>query len=116
MVGVRERSKDARSKSNLNQLKTALRLFYNDNQNYPATGSIDEPVPGAIFSGTGDVVYMQEVPVFDSYEQTSNGDGFLISVEMENEGDPEICESWTRCGVVGSCVQGEESAYYICAN
>ncbi len=116
MVGVRERAKDARSKSNLNELKTALRLFYNDNQNYPATGSVDEPTPGSTFAGPGGIVYMQEVPNFDSYAQTNSGDGFLVGVTMDNEGDPEICESWTRCGVAGSCVQGTNVEYYVCAN
>lgn len=113
MVSVRERAKDARTKSNLNELKTALRLYYNDNQNYPDTATL--PAPGNTFqSGTG-VVYMQEVPYYDSYAPTNNNDGFLVSAELENEADTEICESWNRCGQP-SCVAGTDTTFYMCAD
>jgi len=112
MVGVRERAKDARSKSNLNELKTALRLYYNDNQNYPATDAL--PNPGATFEDG--VVYMQEVPFYIDYIQQNNGDGFLVSTELETASDHEICESWSSCNVAGTCTVGTDVTYYVCAN
>lgn len=39
-VGARERAKDAKAKSEFQQLKTALRLYYNDYGYYPCDGSI----------------------------------------------------------------------------
>jgi general secretion pathway protein G len=35
-LGARERARDSKKKSELSQLKTALRLYYNDYQRYPA--------------------------------------------------------------------------------
>jgi prepilin-type N-terminal cleavage/methylation domain-containing protein len=115
MVGVRERARDARVKADLNELKTALRLYYNDAQEYPDTGSVNVPAPGTTFS-SGGTVYMNEVPQFDSYTQQNSGDGFLIQVELENEGDPDVCASWNRCGVTGSCAAGTETTNYVCAD
>ena len=37
--GTRERARDTKRKSDLNQMKNALRLWYNDYQKYPATGT-----------------------------------------------------------------------------
>ncbi len=37
--GVRERARDAKRKSDLSQMKNALRLWYNDYQKYPSTGN-----------------------------------------------------------------------------
>lgn len=38
-LGARERSRDAKKKAELNQVKTALRLYYNDFNHYPAQSS-----------------------------------------------------------------------------
>ncbi len=38
-LGARERARDSKKKSELNQLKTALRLYYNDFQRYPPVAS-----------------------------------------------------------------------------
>lgn len=114
MVSVRERAKDARKKSNLNEFKTALRLYYNDNQNYPQAAEI--PAQGNSFTGAGGVVYMQEVPEYLDYTVTPTRDGFTLSVELENLSDTEICESWTKCGVAGTCETGTDSVFYMCAD
>lgn len=114
MVSVRERAKDARKKSNLNELKTALRLYYNDNQNYPTAGNL--PAPGGTFSSGGGVVYMQEVPEYSTYTLSNNGDSFTVSVELDNTSDTEICESWTKCGVAGTCEVGTDTTFYICSD
>ncbi|NCS97452.1 MAG: type II secretion system protein [Candidatus Pacebacteria bacterium] len=114
MVSVRERAKDTRKKSNLNEFKTALRLYYNDNQNYPQAAAI--PAPGASFSSAGGVVYMQEVPEYTNYAVDATGDGFTLGVDLDNLSDTEICESWDRCNVAGTCVVGTDATYYICAD
>lgn len=114
MVSVRERAKDARKKSNLNELKTALRLYYNDNQNYPLAA--DVPSPGSSFTSAGGTVYMQEVPEYSTYTLYNNGDSFRVSVELDNTSDTEICESWTKCGVSDACTIGTDTTFYICSD
>ncbi|MCA9368917.1 MAG: type II secretion system protein [Pseudomonadales bacterium] len=113
MVSVRERAKDSQKKSNLNEFKTALRLYYNDNQNYPDVSEV--PAQGSPFVGTGGVVYMQEVPEYASYTVDATGDGFTLGVDLDNLSDTEICESWSRCGE-NSCVIGTSATYYVCAD
>ena len=123
MIDIRQRGSDSSKKSNLNELRTAMRLFYNDYQQFPnensgmfaGCGGVDQYCgPGDSFE-IGDTIYMQSVPEYESYEQLNNGDGFRISIELDNSADTEICESWNRCGVSGTC-SSDETLYYVCAN
>ena len=118
MVGVRERAKDARTQANLDSIKTALRLYYNDYQGYPQVA--DGPVEGSDFTNlTGTVVYMDEIPTFSGYGYSLPGaddENFLLQAELENEADQEICDSWARCNVGGTCTTGTDTTYYLCAN
>jgi len=81
---ARERGRDARRKSDFHQIKTALRLYYNDNQAFPAD----------IIFGSAWTPYMNEVP-FDplnvglliySYTYVSDNEYFLIAC-LENAND-----------------------------
>lgn len=118
MVSVRERAKDARKKANLNEFKTALRLYYNDHQNYPQV--VNMPAQGTSFVGPGGVVYMQEVPEYSGYSVNTTRDSFRMSVELENLSDAEICESWSRCPAlaadVNTCTTGTTSTYFVCSD
>lgn len=104
LVGMRERARDAKKKSELVQLKKALRLYYNDNQSYPAasSGDINGASPATEFTNTaGDVVYMNEVPEYDSYTVSGDGEEFTLSIELENAADPDLATSQTKCGGSG---------------
>lgn len=92
LMGFRERARDTGKKADLNQLKKALRLYYNDNQEYP--GSI--PAAGSEFS-TGDTVYMKEVPEHDDYGVSDTGEQFVLTIELDNESDDDIGDSQSRC-------------------
>lgn len=50
MLGARGRARDAKVKAEMKELKNALRLFYNDFSQYPATGDSNNP-----FYGCGEV-------------------------------------------------------------
>lgn len=113
VVGVRQRAADARRKSDLRQLKSALRLYYNDFQNYPVgAGTLDgcgaagDTACTTQFSaGSGPTMYMSELPA--EYEYYSDGlDGFLLVVTLDNLSDTEIATSQTRCNL------GSRAAYY----
>jgi general secretion pathway protein G len=105
-VGIRERAVDTRTKNDLQQLKKALRLYYNDHQEYPDTN--DGPTPGGSFED-GDSVYMKDTPTEFEYTQTNNGEGFVLIAPLENASDEDIIDSQARCDV-----EAEENEYVVC--
>jgi len=124
-VSSRERARDARRKHDLNEIKTALRLYYNDNQSYPEVVSF----------GTSWPPYMQVVPNDPLEERTygycvdDNRDKFLLFAQLENRGDSDINSSAARCGVssgtwsggacddLDDCFSGETNlCYYVCGD
>ncbi len=112
-VGVRERGADAALKNNANQLKTALRLYYNDFQNYPdASGGVLRGCtdgtaacsPGGEFSA-GMTTYMKVLPT--GFEYYSDGsEEFVIKVALANASDADIAASQQKCDL------GSRSGYY----
>ena len=111
----RERARDAVRKSDFANIRNALRIYYNDYQQYPASsggnimgcgagGVLACSWAGGSFTAEGNT-YMKKLPGNPSgeneysYTQTLGGEGFTLVVEMENEGDKNIAESQTRCGV-----------------
>lgn len=118
LQGARLRARDVQRKSDLNQVKTALRMYYNDNQNYPAdddSGNISGVAWGSQFGTT--TVYMKELPqdplgsswVDYYYTQTNSGEGFSLYTCLENKSDSSgsaVCGSLT-CSTVW-CYKVEE--------
>ena len=109
----RERARDAVRKSDFANIRSALRIYYNDYKQYQAgSGNIMGcgvggaqacSWGGGSFAADGNP-YMKQLPgnpsgTEYSYTQTNGGEGFLLQVEMENVGDESIAESQTRCGV-----------------
>jgi len=105
-VGIRGRASDASAKANLDQMKKALRLYYNDFQQYPASttdgnmlgcGSdgTSQCSPGGTFA-TGSTEYMKQLP--ETYEYYSDGiNEFIIEVTLTNQSDQDITQSQERC-------------------
>jgi len=106
MAAARARARDSSKKSSLTQLKTALRLYYNDYQAYP-TASGDDIMGcgpdgdeactlGSFSAGAGPTIYMRELPT-DIIYQSSSTDSFTVRVTIENASDPDILPSQTAC-------------------
>lgn len=127
LVGVRGRASDASLKNDLYQLKTALRLYYNDFQRYPRSqnGNImgcwadadSECSRGGEFEASS--VYMRQLP--DEYEYYSdNLDSFVLLVELNNLSDESIEASQARCQsqiqALGLSAEIEEGTYAVCAD
>lgn len=123
-VGIRGRAKDAKLKSNLEQMKTALRLYYNDYQQYPggSGGSMDGCGASGIAScsigsefsaGASSTVYMKELPEYTEYSQTNSGDGFYLGVILNNASDADIANSVLECDIGASAV---DDTFYVCAD
>jgi len=106
-VGTRERASDSQKIQNLNSLKNALRMYYNDNQAYP--------VDKFVILGTGFTGYMSNLgDTGFNYFQTNNGDGFLLQISLNNGANVDTGASQLKCGIaVGSTQAG---VYTICAN
>lgn len=112
----RSRARDVKRKNDLNQMKTALRLYYNDYQTYPAASA--GQIAGCGANGTtacawgsafsaNSVSYMGQLPPDPlnsgsytyTYAQRNSGDGFTITATIENASDDDDTTSQNRCGI-----------------
>lgn len=115
LIGARQRARDAAAKSDLAQLKAALRLYYNDFQKYPESsgGKIQGCGSGTStctdeLSANG-TMYMKALPSKFTYQKV-NDDAYLVSVVLENAGDPDITASASKCNVSSPGTNN----YYVC--
>lgn len=113
--GARERVRDSKRKSDLTQMKNALRLYYNDYQKYPLEdntkiagcgldGISSCPWGGTFSAGAASTIYMNQLPtdplVTQSYTYTSiNDDSYQLTSLLENAGDDSAAKSQVQCGV-----------------
>lgn len=123
-VGVRSRAADTRLKNDLNQMKTALRLYYNDYQRYPSSsigrmlgcgtaGTAICAEGGTFSAGNPSTVYMQELPEAFTYAVGASNESFTISTSLENPSDQDIEASADRCG---QTYTPGSTTYYVCSN
>lgn len=101
-MGMRERARDAQKIQDLNATKSALRLYYNDNQEYPDSNLDTSLVPK----------YMSSVDPGYNYTQTNSGDGFILQVNLEAGAGDEDIESQAKCGI-GTTI---DKVFAVCAN
>lgn len=141
-LGARERARDTKRKAEMNQLKSALRLYYNDYQEYPnnfnggvgklnyiqgcgASGTGNCPCSGTLDFAAGgagcDIVYMKKFPSeFGSsmyyYEIPDTvGNDFCLKVPLDNASDGDIAASQARCaGACSGLVSGTD--YAVCSD
>lgn len=127
MLGMRARARDARLKSELSELKTALQIYYSDNQKFPdaavggqmvacgATGTTN-CVWGESFA-TGTKTYMEHLPMAESgdiiYSQPSGDQGYLLKAPIESASDEEAARTAARCNV-GPSFSDTTTYYYAC--
>jgi general secretion pathway protein G len=135
-LGARERARDTKRKGEMSQLKSALRLYYNDYQVYPANfnggiGKINY-IQGCGASGTGncpcsatvefagggtgcDITYMKKFPTELGssmyYYRISSGDDFCLKVPLDNASDGDIAASQSRCA--GACAGLYSASDYV---
>lgn len=114
ILGARQRSEDLERKSELNQLKTALRLYYNDNQGYPAEA--DFPEPNTSFaSENGNSVYMKQTPDSEyQYFVDDNREQFRLTLLLDNLSDKDIQTSQTRCPKLTGMGDYTSATYVVC--
>jgi general secretion pathway protein G len=109
---ARERTRDVQRKSDLNEIKKALRMYYNDNSVYPAAGLL---VWGEAFQ-SGTMVYMKILPSDPvaegsyNYQLVAPGQDFCLWASLENKSDGDIAKSKSRCS---ACAVGNLATDYV---
>lgn len=135
LFGARQRAGDNQKKSNLNQLKLALQLYYTNYHVYPPNGN---PL-GFSFNACGDdgisscsqstsftannVEYLSKIPRNGNqyafkYYSCNGGDDFRLKTELVNASDGDIQESQLRCPIdtCGLQITYNSTDYVICGN
>jgi len=113
-VGSRERASDSQKIQNLKSMKNALRMYYNDNQEYPEDGVSD--LGSALvteYMSTTDFNEISDYNGFD-YEQLNNGDGFRITVILDSGSGIDWEASQYACGVLENDIL--TNGYSVCSN
>ena len=129
---ARERARDVQRKSDLDQIKKALRMYYNDMSLYPDTGgsnkikACDNPTTTTFEWGAqffcGSMTYMKLLSHDPGWKQTgdpdyqytqaSSGQDFCLWTALENKSDGDMVKSKTRCS---GCSVGAND-YVVCAD
>ena len=119
MVGIRERARDSAIKTNLGQLQTALRLYYNDLQRFPPhtistcsqlitelqKGNYIQPITIDVPNG-GSCTYENINGSFTWFDT----DGYIIGTTLYSGAGNDDTNSGKKCG------KGEiEKRYFVCA-
>ena len=120
---VRQRTRDAQRKSDLNQVKAALGMYHNDNNLYPLTANF--PSWGTVFNNPDNtsMVYMKILPNDPAMDPVSgtpkysyasaNGTDYCLKATLENGSDSSIATSHARCST--SCNFGSAAnVYAVC--
>lgn len=105
-MGARERADDSKRVQDMEVIKTALRMYYNDNQNYPAVSEWKNALNGKIGSVNSLDGY--------TYDVVNNGDGFTLYSLMEAMMAENLKMSRLNCGILSDAPEYAER-YYVCA-
>lgn len=132
---ARVRARDVKRKGYLSQMRTALRLYYNDFQSYPiwtdpppngrnfyacGTSGKLQCMPGGDFSaGTGPTTYLKYLTPSGTYFEfnyfpCSSGEDYRIKVTLENKSDPDLAESQVKCPASTCSLSYSTTDYVVC--
>ena len=107
LMGARERGRDAQRIQDLNSLKSALRLYYNDNnQLYPPGNNCTTCLNSVLSdytSGVSGVGY--------TYTAVDSRNGFRLTVKLESGAGDDDINSQIKCGISPAV----DKVYSVCA-
>jgi len=136
-LSARHRAQDIKIKTEMSELKKALRLYYNDYNSYPPSAapgklsgctdaiSLCPCTTGGTDFATGaacDNIYMKQLPTglgSTILYKASPGstDDFCMSVLLNNLSDPDIAISQNRCrAACGGIYPTPTTNYWACAD
>lgn len=115
-MGMRERARDAQKIQDLYAVKNALRMYYNDNQSYPAGDGLN--ACSACLNGPLDsyIGAINEVNYWytQNFGGTVDSDKFKLYVELEAGAGDEDDNSARKCGEDPGSFPNPR--FYVCAN
>ncbi len=99
---------DSKRRTEINQIKTALQLYYNDNQDYPGAGQVSpdtylkcklEGTANSPCSAVG-TVYMKQVPaqIYYGYDYVDSSN-YYLGAQLNGASDTS---SFDKCGISGT--------------
>lgn len=103
-IGIRERARDAKRKSDLRQIQQALELYKSDVGSYPPQSAIDNTCGGPL--SNGNTTYMSKIPADPStgcyrYENPGeNGSPYTLYACLENSSDSDPHNETAQCGTL----------------
>lgn len=117
-VGTRVKARDARRKSDLEQMQHSLEAYYNDHGQYPVGvgGKMQNDVPtvldwGESLMDSKNTVYMATLPIDPSgsgatyyYVTHAGGTKYQIFAYLENDKDTAIISALAPLGTTPVCV------------
>lgn len=116
LAGARERARDSRRKADLNSVQTALRLYYNDTQSFPASLTWNS----SLKSLDNVTTYMALLPTDPSssttiklYTYTPSSDGYIVVAVLENASDPDIATSHAKCPTTYAAYSAKSATDYV---
>ena len=127
---ARGRARDVNKKDGMSQVKTALRLYYNDFTRFPASCGINTikgcgaaGCPEFAAGGTGcSTVYMNKFPTGlgnNNIAYYSDGDErFCIKTTLENLSDSDMATSFTACNTTCTAlgITLKTTEYAVCSD
>ena len=106
---ARARARDLKRKTELRSLKQALRMYYNDYQQFP-DNTTSHQIQGCGTNGTTtcntefcaggsgcQTIYMKSLPQSFSYYACSSNNDYRLVTSLENASDPDIQTSQAKC-------------------
>ena len=119
-MGMRERARDAQKIQDLNSIKSALRMYYNDHQSYPYTAqncnaySSPEVYNSTCLNDSIGSTYMPSIKdIGYSYAvMDASGDTFRLKATLETGAGTDDTDSQVKCGVGVT----EDKVFMVCAN
>jgi type II secretion system protein G len=116
-MGTREKAKDAQKIQDLHALKNALRMYYNDNQNYPEyDGSFTEDSQNGCTNCLDVLEAGEYIPTLSgieyNYLSNNNNDGFWLWVDLDSGRGDEDINSQIKCGIGSTAA----NIFMVCGN
>jgi len=107
-MGMRERARDAQKIQDLNSIKSALRMYYNDTQSYPTDKT-------SMITSLGTNNYMPSILSIGftyTYTVSIDKDSFVLIVPLEAGAGDDDKDSQIKCGVSPVV----DNIFAVCAN